>query len=43
LHAVLQQYPWAQNPLLHWLPVEQAAPLLDVPHELLVQRFGETH
>jgi hypothetical protein len=43
LHALSQQKPCAQNPLLHWLPVEHEAPLLARPHELIWHRFGDTH
>jgi hypothetical protein len=33
VQALSQQTPWAQKPLLHWLPAEQLAPLLDGPQE----------
>jgi hypothetical protein len=41
--ALLQQTPWAQKPLLHWSFDEQLAPLPALPHELEVQRLGDTH
>ncbi len=43
LQALSQQTPWAQKPDLHWLPTEQAPPLLASPQELMAQRFGVRH
>jgi hypothetical protein len=42
LHAELQQTPWVQKPLLHWLPAVQAAPLTLRPHERFTHVLGAT-
>jgi hypothetical protein len=47
LHALLQQTPWAQNPLKHALPLEQGRPGPMRPQLLITpsmpQIFGLTH
>jgi hypothetical protein len=42
LHAELQQTPWVQKPLLHWLPAVQAAPFTLRPHERFRHVLGAT-
>lgn len=43
VQALLQQIPWAQKPLRHSAPDEQAAPLLTLPQEFDWQRLGVRH
>ena len=47
LQAELQQTPWAQNPLWHWLFAVQGEGIGFLPHELttppIPQLFGATH
>jgi|SRR5215831_14030529 len=46
VQALLQQIPWAQNPLVHSAPVEHEPPLPFVPQEALVvlhEKLGGRH
>jgi len=43
VQALLQQIPWAQNPLPHSAAAAQEAPLVLRPHELALQLLGVLH